>query len=122
MVTPRSEDEVRLVAAAAARFRLPITVAAAARAFMANAADGRRHRAEMTKLDRVIRDCAGPGHLRGGARMERVDMAARDTGRCCDVPSTKRFAMGGFVSGGSGGIDPCATACCGTGKTSHGCG
>ncbi|MFN3846330.1 MAG: FAD-binding oxidoreductase [Paracoccaceae bacterium] len=107
VVTPRTEDEVRTVAAAAARLRLPITVRGGGTGNYGQCVpmDGGII-LEMTKLDRIIDIAPGRVICEAGARMERVETAAGETGQMLSMfPSTKRFAtMGGFVSGGSGGI------------------
>ncbi|MFN7223937.1 MAG: FAD-binding oxidoreductase [Paracoccaceae bacterium] len=107
VVTPRTEDEVRTVAAAAARLRLPVTVRGGGTGNYGQCVpmDGGII-LEMTKLDRIIDIAPGRVICEAGARMERVETAVGETGQMLSMfPSTKRFAtMGGFVSGGSGGI------------------
>ncbi|MDO8882265.1 FAD-binding oxidoreductase [Pseudotabrizicola sp.] len=107
VVTPRTEAEVMTVAAAAARLRLPVTVRGGGTGNYGQCVPMEGGIIlEMTKLDRVID--IGPGRVicEAGARMERVETAVGASGQMLSMfPSTKRFAtMGGFVSGGSGGI------------------
>ena len=61
---------------------------------------------EITKLNKVLKISDGRVICEAGARIEQVEKAVTDSGQMLSMfPSTKRLAtMGGFVSGGSGGI------------------
>ena len=107
VVTPRTEAEVIVVAAAAARHRLPVTVRGGGTGNYGQCVPMEGGIIlEMTKLDRIISIAPGRVVCEAGARMERVETAVGESGQMLSMfPSTKRFAtMGGFVSGGSGGI------------------
>ncbi len=107
VVTPRTEAEVMVVAAAAARLRLPVTLRGGGTGNYGQCVPMQGGIiVEMTKLDRIIDIAPGRVICEAGARMERVETAVGETGQMLSMfPSTKRFAtMGGFVSGGSGGI------------------
>lgn len=107
VVTPRTEDEVITVAAAAAKLRLPLTVRGGGTGNYGQCVPMEGGIIlEMTKLDRVISITPGRLVCEAGCRVERAETAVAETGQMLSMfPSTKRFAtMAGFVSGGSGGI------------------
>ncbi len=107
LVVPQNQEEVKRVAAAAAKYRIPIT--------MRGGGTGNYGQCvpfeggiilDMTKLDRIIKIEDGRVRVEAGARISRLDDAARESGQeLLMYPSTRRTAtIGGFVSGGSGGI------------------
>lgn len=107
IVTPRSEAEVIIIAAAAAKYRLPVTVRGGGTGNYGQCVPMEGGIIlETVKLDRIIEITPGRVICEAGCRMERVEKAVAETGQMLSMfPSTKRLAtMAGFVSGGSGGI------------------
>ena len=107
VVQPISEAEVILIAGAAARLRIPITVRGGGTGNYGQCVpmDGGII-LETTKLNKILSITQGRVICEAGARMEKVEEAVAATGQMLSMfPSTKRMAtMAGFVSGGSGGI------------------
>ena len=106
MVTPKDESEVIRVAAACAKYRIPLTVRGGATG----------NYGQCVPLEGgVVLDMAAmnaiewqkPGWLRvqAGVKLWDIDAATRPNGWELRMhPSTKRSAqIGGFVAGGSGG-------------------
>lgn len=107
VVIPKDQDEVRRVAAAAAKLRIPITVRGGGTGNYGQCVPLEGGIIlDMTKIDRVISIEPGKVRVEGGARISRLDDAVRETGQeLLMYPSTRRIAtIGGFFSGGSGGI------------------
>ena len=107
VVIPKDQDEVRRVAAAAAKFRIPITVRGGGTGNYGQCVPLEGGIIlDMTKIDRIIAIEPGKARVEGGARISRLDDAVRETGQeLLMYPSTRRIAtIGGFFSGGSGGI------------------
>lgn len=107
VVIPKDQDEVRRVAAAAAKFRIPITVRGGGTGNYGQCVPLEGGIIlDMTKIDRIIAIEPGKVRVEGGARISRLDDAVRETGQeLLMYPSTRRIAtIGGFFSGGSGGI------------------
>jgi len=107
VVIPKDQDEVRRVAAAAAKLRIPITVRGGGTGNYGQCVPLEGGVIlDMTKIDRIIAIEPGKVRVEGGARISRLDDAARETGQeLLMYPSTRRIAtIGGFFSGGSGGI------------------
>ncbi len=106
-VTPRTEEEVKIIASSSARHRIPLTIRGGGTGNYGQCIplDGGVI-LETTKLTAIIEISDGRVICQAGARMEQVEKAVSDTGQMLSMfPSTKRLAtMGGFVSGGSGGI------------------
>ena len=107
VVCPRDEADVVRTAAAAARFRVPITPRGGGTGNYGQAvplAGGIV--LDMTGLDAIERVEPGVIRVQAGAIMENIDTALRPAGWEQRMhPSTKRTAtIGGFVAGGSGGI------------------
>ncbi len=111
LVKPRDEAEVMRIAAACARFRVPLTVRGG----------GTGNYGQCVPLDGgVILDITGlnrivsitPGHLRceAGALIADLDRAARDPAKGAPqeilmYPSTRDIAtIGGFIAGGYAGV------------------
>lgn len=107
IVVPRSEDEVIIIAGAAARHRIPLTLRGGGTGNYGQCVPMQGGVIlETTKLDRIISIAPGRVTCEAGARMERVEKAVAERGQMLSMfPSTKRLAtMAGFVAGGSGGI------------------
>ena len=107
VVIPKDQDEVRRVAAAAAKLRIPITVRGGGTGNYGQCVPLEGGVIlDMTKIDRIISIEPGKVRVEGGARISRLDDAVRETGQeLLMYPSTRRIAtIGGFFSGGSGGI------------------
>lgn len=107
VVIPKDQDEVRRVAAAAAKLRIPITVRGGGTGNYGQCVPLEGGVIlDMTKIDRIIAIETGKVRVEGGARISRLDDAVRETGQeLLMYPSTRRIAtIGGFFSGGSGGI------------------
>lgn len=107
VVVPRSVEEVRRVAGAVARHRIPLTLRGGGTGNYGQCVPLEGGVVmDLTRLDRVIE--IGPGRVRvqAGARISRLDDAARQTGQeLLMYPSTRQMAtIGGFLAGGSGGI------------------
>lgn len=107
VVQPRTEDEVVIVAAAAARHKVPLTVRGGGTGNYGQCVPMEGGVIlELTKLDQIIEIQPGRVICASGARIEQVEQAVAKTGQMLSMfPSTKRLAtMGGFIAGGSGGI------------------
>lgn len=107
VVIPQDQDEVRRVAAAAGKHRIPVTIRGGGTGNYGQCIPLEGGIIlDMTKLDRVISVEPGKVRVEAGARVSRLDDAARETGQeLLMYPSTRRMAtIGGFLSGGSGGI------------------
>jgi len=107
VVIPKDQDEVRRVAAAAAKLRIPITVRGGGTGNYGQCVPLEGGIIlDMTKIDRIIAIEPGKVRVEGGARISRLDDAVRETGQeLLMYPSPRRIAtIGGFFSGGSGGI------------------
>lgn len=107
VVIPKDQEEVKRIAAAAAKLRIPITVRGGGTGNYGQCVPLEGGIIlDMTKLDRIISIEPGKVRVEGGARISRLDDAVRETGQeLMMYPSTRRIAtIGGFFSGGSGGI------------------
>ncbi|MBU2868453.1 FAD-binding oxidoreductase [Pacificibacter marinus] len=107
VVIPTSEEEVITIAAAAAKHRIPVTVRGGGTGNYGQCVPMEGGIIlDMTKLNRVLEISDGRVVCEAGARIERVETAVSETGQMLTMfPSTKRLAtIGGFMSGGSGGI------------------
>ncbi|WP_273793419.1 FAD-binding oxidoreductase [Brucella anthropi] len=107
VVIPKDQDEVRRVAAAAAKLRIPITVRGGGTGNYGQCVPLEGGIIlDMTKIDRIVSIETGKVRVEAGARISRLDDAVRETGQeLLMYPSTRRIAtIGGFFSGGSGGI------------------
>lgn len=107
VVLPQSIDEVMQVAALAARHRLPLTLRGGGTGNYGQCVplEGGVIM-DLTRLDKVIEITDGHVRVEAGARISRLDDAARETGQeLLMYPSTRQMAtIGGFIAGGSGGI------------------
>ncbi|WP_299936558.1 FAD-binding oxidoreductase [uncultured Nitratireductor sp.] len=107
VVIPADEEQVRRVAAAAARLRIPITIRGGGTGNYGQCVPLEGGIIlDMTKIDKVLSIEPGRVRVQAGARIARLDDAVRETGQeLLMYPSTRRIAtIGGFFTGGSGGI------------------
>ena len=107
IVVPKSEAEVITIAAAIARHRIPLTIRGGGTGNYGQCVPMEGGVIlDTTKLDRVMEITSGRAVVQAGVRLERLEMAAAETGQMLSMfPSTKRLAtVAGFLSGGSGGI------------------
>lgn len=110
VILPRTRDEVRRVASACARHRVPLTVR--------GGGTGNYGQAvplvggvvlNMTRLDRVVSTVPGAGRFEAGANMLDIDKALWPLGQELRMhPSTRAQAtLGGFIAGGAAGAGSC---------------
>ena len=107
LVIPKTEEEVMTIAAAIARHRIPLTIRGGGTGNYGQCIPTEGGIVlETTKLNKVLKVSEGRVVCEAGARIEQVEKAVAVSGQMLSMfPSTKRLAtMGGFVSGGSGGI------------------
>ena len=106
-VIPKTEEEVMTIAAAIARHRIPLTIRGGGTGNYGQCIPVEGGVVlETTKLNKVLEISEGRVVCEAGARIEQVEKAVAESCQMLSMfPSTKRLAtMGGFVSGGSGGI------------------
>ncbi|WP_417606816.1 FAD-binding oxidoreductase [Primorskyibacter flagellatus] len=107
VVIPQNREEVILVAAAVARHKVPLTLRGGGTGNYGQCVplEGGVIM-DLTRLADVIEITEGHVRVEAGARISRLDDAARETGQeLLMYPSTRQMAtIGGFVAGGSGGI------------------
>ncbi len=115
VAAPRSKDEVKRIAAACARHRVPLTVRGGGTGNYGQAVplDGGVV-LDMTGLDRVVGFAPGAGRFEAGARLLDIDQALRDRHAAQGRwelrfhPSTRKQAtIGGFIAGGAAGCGSC---------------
>lgn len=107
VVHVRSSAEVRRVAAAAARHRVPLTVRGGGTGNYGQCVPLYGGATlDITGLNRVLHIEQGWARVEAGVLLHDLNHAARDTGQqLCMVPSTERIAtLGGFIAGGHSGI------------------
>ena len=107
LVIPKTEEEVMTIAAAIARHRIPLTIRGGGTGNYGQCIPIEGGVVlETTKLNKVLEISEGRVVSEAGARIEQVEKAVAKSCQMLSMfPSTKRLAtMGGFVSGGSGGI------------------
>ena len=107
LVIPKTEEEVMTIAAAIARHRIPLTIRGGGTGNYGQCIPVEGGVVlETTKLNKVLEISEGRVVCEAGARIEQVERAVAESYQMLSMfPSTKRLAtMGGFVSGGSGGI------------------
>ena len=107
LVIPKTEEEVMTIAAAIARHRIPLTIRGGGTGNYGQCIPIEGGVVlETTKLNKVLEISEGRVVCEAGARIEQVERAVAESYQMLSMfPSTKRLAtMGGFVSGGSGGI------------------
>ena len=107
IVVPDSVEEVMQVASLIARHRIPLTLRGGGTGNYGQCVplEGGVIM-DLTRLNRVIEVTEGHVRVEAGARISRLDDAARETGQeLLMYPSTRQMAtIGGFIAGGSGGI------------------
>lgn len=107
VVVPQSEGEVIRVASLIARHRLPLTLRGGGTGNYGQCVPLQGGVImDLTRLDKVLEITEGHVRVQAGARISRLDDAARETGQeLLMYPSTRQMAtIGGFLAGGSGGI------------------
>ena len=107
VVRPRSIDEVRQVASACVRHRVPLTVRGAGTGNYGQCVPLHGGVSlDMTGLNRVIEMGEGWARVEAGIVLFDLNEAARATGQQLRMwPSTERLAtLGGFIAGGHSGI------------------
>ena len=107
VVRPRSSDEVKRVAAACARHRVPLTVRGGGTGNYGQCVPlFGGVTLDITGLNRVLRIEPGWARVEAGLLIHELNRAARDTGQqLCMWPSTEQLAtLGGFIAGGHSGI------------------
>jgi FAD/FMN-containing dehydrogenase len=110
VVSPRTKDEIMRIVAAAARLRIPVTPRGAGTANYGQSVP--LHGGivlDMTGLAGIVWKRPGAVRAYAGTVLADIDTATRSIGwELRTHPSTKRRAtVGGYVSGGSGGIGSC---------------
>ncbi len=107
VVVPTSEEEAVRVAAAVARHRVPLTLRGGGTGNYGQCVPLEGGVVmDLTRLNRILEIRPGAARVEAGARISRLDDAARETGQeLLMYPSTRRMAtIGGFVAGGSAGV------------------
>ena len=107
VVVPQNVDEVVRVAAAVARHGVPLTLRGGGTGNYGQCVPLEGGVVmDLTRLDRVLEIAPGRVRVEAGARISRLDDAARETGQeLLMYPSTRQMAtIGGFLAGGSAGI------------------
>ncbi|MFP4237947.1 MAG: FAD-binding oxidoreductase [Rhodosalinus sp.] len=107
VVLPQDQEEVKRVAAAVARHRIPLTIRGGGTGNYGQCVPLEGGVIlDVTRLDKVIEIGEGRVRCEAGIRISRLDDAARETGQeLLMYPSTRQMAtIGGFLAGGSGGI------------------
>lgn len=107
VVVPQSVDEVIRIAGLVARHRVPLTLRGGGTGNYGQCVPLEGGVVmDLTRLDKVIEITSGHVRVEAGARISRLDDAARETGQeLLMYPSTRQMAtIGGFIAGGSGGI------------------
>ncbi|MCB1491156.1 MAG: FAD-binding oxidoreductase [Rhodobiaceae bacterium] len=110
VVTPADRGELRRIAAACARFRIPVTVRGGGTGNYGQAVplDGGVV-LDMAQINRVLSVEGGVLKAEGGARMLDIDREIAPTGwELRFHPSTRKQAtLGGFLAGGAAGAGSC---------------
>ncbi|MFN6472868.1 MAG: FAD-binding oxidoreductase [Nostoc sp. SerVER01] len=107
VVRPTSEAEVLKVAAACAKYRVPITVRGAGTGNYGQCVPLRGGVIlDMTRIQKILWVKPGVARVEAGIKLAAIDKKAREIGwEIRMAPSTYRTAtIGGFIGGGSGGI------------------
>ncbi|SFM32663.1 FAD-binding oxidoreductase [Variovorax sp. OV329] len=107
VVKVSTEDDVRQVAATAAKWKLPLTVRGGGTGNYGQCVPLEGGLVmDVTAMSRVLDLAEGRIRVQAGARMHDIDLAARETGQALRMwPSTWHVAtIGGFIAGGFGGI------------------
>lgn len=107
IVMPKSQDEVARTAAAAAKHKVPITIRGGGTGNYGQCVPMEGGIVlDMTGLNQICEIGEGWVRCEAGVRISRLDDACAQTGQqLLMYPSTRKMAtIGGFLSGGSGGI------------------
>ncbi|MFV0490640.1 MAG: FAD-binding oxidoreductase [Pseudorhodobacter sp.] len=107
LALPTSQEEVRQIAAAAARHKVPLTLRGGGTGNYGQCVPLEGGLIlDMTRLNKVLEIRDGEVRVEAGARISRLDDAVHETGQALLMyPSTRATAtIGGFIAGGSGGI------------------
>lgn len=107
IVVPETVDEVMRVASLVARLRIPLTLRGGGTGNYGQCVPLEGGVVmDLTRLNRILEIADGHVRVEAGARISRLDDAARETGQeLLMYPSTRQMAtIGGFIAGGSGGI------------------
>ena len=107
VVQPQSEDEIKMVAAAAARLRLPLTVRGGGTGNYGQSVPLKGGIVlDMTRCDEIIAVSVGSIRVEAGALIQSALAAALATGQQLMMyPSTMKSAtVGGYLGGGFAGI------------------
>ncbi|MCR8633331.1 FAD-binding oxidoreductase [Paenibacillus radicis (ex Xue et al. 2023)] len=104
---PRNEEEVAAVLAFGYRYQIPVTVRGAGTGNYGQAVPLQGGIVlDLSRMDRILEIGEGFARLQCGVRLGVMDKTAREAGQEIRIyPSTYvKATVGGFVSGGSGGI------------------
>jgi FAD/FMN-containing dehydrogenase len=104
---PRNEDEVAAVLAFGYRYRIPVTVRGAGTGNYGQAVPLQKGIVmDLSRMDQILEIGSGFARVQSGVRLGVLDKTAREAGQELRIyPSTYvKATVGGFVSGGSGGI------------------
>jgi FAD/FMN-containing dehydrogenase len=107
VVSPADEKQVLRVAAACARFRVPVTVRGGGTGNYGQCVPLQGGVIlDVTGLNRVVAIGPGMATVQAGCLIESVELAARETGQeILMFPSTLKIAtIGGFIAGGYAGV------------------
>jgi len=110
IVLPRDKDEVRRVASACARHRVPLTIRGGGTGNYGQAVPLEGGVVmNLTRLNRVVSTTLGAGRFEAGANLLDIDKALAPLGQELRMhPSTRAQAtIGGFVAGGAAGAGSC---------------
>lgn len=110
VVLPRDKTELRRVASACARHRVPVTVRGGGTGNYGQAVPLEGGVVlNMTRLNRIVSTRLGAGRFEAGANMLDIDKALAPLGQELRMhPSTRAQAtIGGFVAGGAAGAGSC---------------
>lgn len=110
VVLPRDKAELRRVASACARHRVPVTVRGGGTGNYGQAVPLEGGVVlNMTRLNRIVSTRLGAGRFEAGANMLDIDKALAPLGQELRMhPSTRAQAtIGGFVAGGAAGAGSC---------------
>lgn len=110
VILPRDKAELRRVASACARHRVPVTVRGGGTGNYGQAVPLEGGVVlNMTRLNRVVSTTLGAGRFEAGANMLDIDKALAPQGQELRMhPSTRAQAtIGGFIAGGAAGAGSC---------------
>ena len=110
IILPRDKAEVRRIASACARHRVPLTVRGGGTGNYGQAVPLEGGVVlNMTRVNRVVSTVLGAGRFESGANMLDIDKALAPLGQELRMhPSTRAQAtLGGFVAGGAAGAGSC---------------